>query len=120
MAASYDTNNVFAKILRGDVPCRRVYEDDVALAFYDIDPQAPVHVLVIPKGDYRSFSDFSTKAQPQDVASFFKAVGFIAKELGLEEGGYRIIANHGDDAGQEVPHFHVHIVGGHPLGMMLK
>lgn len=116
---SYDDKNIFAKILRGEIPADKVYEDDYALAFHDVNPQRAVHVLVIPKGAYVSLDDFSAKASPEELAGFFKAVGHVARELGLAEGGYRIIANNGADAFQEVPHFHVHIVGGERVGPML-
>lgn len=115
----YDPNNIFAKILRGEIPCNKVYEDEFALAFHDINPQAPVHVLVIPKGDYVSMADF-TKSAPTDlIAGFMRAVGAVADELGLVESGYRTLANAGDNAHQEVPHLHIHIFGGAPLGPML-
>jgi diadenosine tetraphosphate (Ap4A) HIT family hydrolase len=116
---TYDPENVFAKILRGELPCNKVYEDDHALAFHDIEPQAPVHVLVIPKGDYVSMDDFSATAPTDMVAGFFAAVGRVARELGAEKNGYRLLANHGADASQEVPHFHVHIFAGRNLGAML-
>jgi histidine triad (HIT) family protein len=115
----YDDQNIFAKILRGEIPCRKVFEDEWALAFDDINPQAPVHVLVIPKGAYVSWDDFSTKASDAEVAGFVRAVGHVARELGLVEPGYRLLANIGMDAHQEVPHLHVHIFGGKPLGPML-
>lgn len=117
--AAYDPNNVFAKILRGEIPCKGVYEDDHVLAFHDIQPQAPVHVLVIPKGPYVSMDDFSAKATDAEIAAFVRAVGRIARDLGVAEDGYRILANHGRASGQEVPHLHVHIFGGRPLGRML-
>lgn len=116
---TYDPGNIFAKILRGEVPCKKVYEDRWALAFHDIHPQAPVHVLVIPKGQYVSFADFSTQAPEEEIAGFMRAVGKIAKELGLEEAGYRLLANMGANSGQEVGHFHVHIFGGRRLGRMI-
>ena len=115
----YDDQNIFAKILRGEIPCRKVFEDEWALAFDDINPQAPVHVLVIPKGAYVSWDDFSAKASDAEVTGFVRAVGHVARELGLVEPGYRLIANIGIDAHQEVPHLHVHIFGGKPLGPML-
>ena len=115
----YDDQNIFAKILRGEIPCRKVFEDEWALAFDDINPQAPVHVLVIPKGAYVSWDDFSTKASDAEIAGFVGAVGQVARELGLVEPGYRLLANIGLDAHQEVPHLHVHIFGGKPLGPML-
>jgi histidine triad (HIT) family protein len=117
---AYDDNNVFAKILRGEIPCKKVYEDDHALAFHDINPQAPVHVLVIPKGRFVSMVDFATSASAEQQAGFLRAVGKTAAALGLDEGGYRILANHGANAHQEVPHFHVHIFGGRRLGPMLS
>jgi histidine triad (HIT) family protein len=117
---AYDQSNVFARILRGELPCQRVYEDDHALAFHDINPLAPVHVLVIPKGAYVSMDDFTAQASPEQVAGFFRAVGEIARRLGLADGGYRFLANTGVDANQEVAHFHVHIFGGGNLGPMLK
>jgi diadenosine tetraphosphate (Ap4A) HIT family hydrolase len=117
---AYDDNNVFAKILRGEIPCKKVYEDDRTLAFHDINPQAPVHVLVIPKGKYVSFDDFSAKASPDEIAAFVRAVGTVARQLGLDNPGYRILSNIGGDGGQEVPHLHVHIFGGKKLGPMLR
>ncbi|MFA7331476.1 MAG: histidine triad nucleotide-binding protein [Candidatus Delongbacteria bacterium] len=117
---AYDSDNVFARILRGEIPCRAVYEDDFALAFHDLHPQAPVHVLVIPKGPYTSLEDFSRAAPPALQAGFLRAVGETARRLGLAEGGYRVLANHGRDGGQEVPHLHVHIFGGRPLGRMVQ
>lgn len=115
----YDSENIFAKILRREIPCNRVFEDNHALAFYDINPQAPVHVLVIPKGAYVSNEDFTANASDAEIAGFMRAVGHVARELGLAAPGYRILANHGPDSGQEVPHYHVHIFGGGPLGPML-
>ena len=115
----YDDGNIFARILRGEIPCRRVYEDAHALAFHDIAPRAPVHVLVIPKGAYVSFADFTAGASDAAVAGFFRAVGLVARQLGLEAPGYRLLSNMGAHGGQEVPHFHVHLFGGGPLGPML-
>ncbi|MEY4238550.1 MAG: hypothetical protein RL339_1151 [Pseudomonadota bacterium] len=115
----YDSQNVFAKILRGEIPNRTVYEDEWALAFHDINPQAPVHVLVIPKGAYVSWDDFSTKAEPGEIAGFVRAVGHVARSLNLVEPGYRLLANIGQHGHQEVPHLHVHLFGGKPLGPML-
>lgn len=115
----YDDSNIFARILRGEIPNRTVYEDQWALAFHDINPQAPVHVLVIPKGRYVSFADFSAAASAEEIAGFVRAVGVVARQLGLEEPGYRLLANMGGHAGQEVPHLHVHLFGGRPLGPML-
>jgi diadenosine tetraphosphate (Ap4A) HIT family hydrolase len=115
----YDDNNIFARILRGEIPSRRVHEDEWSLAFHDINPQAPTHVLVIPKGKWRSWADFSAHAADAEIAGFIRAVGAVAKSLGLEDPGYRLLANAGLDAHQEVPHLHVHIFGGRPLGAML-
>jgi histidine triad (HIT) family protein len=117
--APYDEGNIFARILRGEIPARKVLEDDYALAFHDIAPLAPVHVLVIPKGPYVSVADFSGKASADQVAGFWRAVAETARKLGLEDAGFRVLTNMGHDAGQEVPHFHVHIFGGQPLGPML-
>lgn len=115
----YDDQNVFARILRGEIPCRKVHEDAWSLAFHDINPQAPVHVLVIPKGRYVSWADFSARASEAEIAGFVRAVGLVARDLGLEAPGYRLLANIGEAAGQEVPHLHVHIFGGRALGPML-
>jgi len=115
----YDNSNVFARILRGELPCQKIYEDEYALAFHDINPQAPVHVLVIPKTPYVSLADFTAQANPAEIAGFFAAVGNVARQLGLEAPGYRILANMGGHGHQEVPHLHVHIFGGRPLGPML-
>lgn len=117
---AYDPNNIFAKILRGEIPCSRVYEDEHVLAFNDINPQTPTHVLVIPKGAYVSFDDFSEQASEAEIAAFMRAVGKIARDAGLDGTGYRVLANTGRDANQEVPHFHLHIFGGQPLGRMIK
>ena len=117
---AYDPENIFAKILQGDIPCDKVYEDDTALAFKDINPQAPVHVLVIPKGRYVSLDDFSQNATDAEVSGFFRAVATVAREFGVVEDGYRFLANNGPDAHQEVPHFHVHIFAGRDLGGMIK
>jgi len=116
---SYDDSNIFARILRGEIPSKTVYEDEHALAFHDINPQAPIHVLVIPKGAYVSWDDFSERASAEEIAGFVRAVGKVAREAGLVEPGYRLLANTGRNSGQEVPHLHVHIFGGRPLGPML-
>lgn len=113
---TYDPTNIFARILRGEIPNKTVYEDEQVLAFHDLHPAAPVHVLVIPKGGYVSFDDFAQKAGAQGISGFFRRVQQIAASLGLQETGYRLITNHGADASQSVPHFHVHILGGRPLG----
>lgn len=115
----YDPQNIFARILRGELPCKRVHEDGFALAFHDIAPQAPLHVLVIPKGAYVSAADFHATAPEAEIAGFWRAVAKVARDLKLEEPGYRLLANVGHDAGQEVPHFHVHLFAGRPLGRML-
>ena len=115
----YDDSNIFAKILRGELPCKKVYEDEHALAFHDINPLAPYHVLVIPKGAYVSWDDFSARASDAEMAGFVRAVGLVAREAGMVEQGYRLLANIGKRSGQEVPHLHVHIFGGQPLGPML-
>jgi diadenosine tetraphosphate (Ap4A) HIT family hydrolase len=115
----YDETNIFARILRGELPCSRVYEDEYALAFHDIHPQAPIHILVIPKNPYVSWDDFSARAPTEEIGGFVRAVGHVAREQGLVAPGYRLLANTGMDSGQEVPHLHVHIFGGAPLGPML-
>lgn len=117
---SYDTNNIFARILRGEIPATVVYEDDWALAFQDIFPKAPVHLLVIPKGPYTSFEDFVLRATPAESAGFFKAVGTVIQRAGIAQSGYRLITNTGTHGHQEVPHFHVHVLGGAFLGPMLS
>ena len=116
----YDDGNVFARILRGEIPSRRVYEDEWAVAFHDIAPQAAVHVLVIPRGAYVSFDDFTARASDAEIAGFMRAVGKVARQLGLDAPGYRMLSNMGEHAGQEVPHLHVHLFGGQPLGAMLS
>ncbi len=117
---AYDDSNVFAKILRGEIPNKTVYEDEHALAFHDINPQAPVHVLVVPKGRYVSWVDFAQHASDAEMAGFVRAVGKTAAILGLDAPGYRLLANHGPNSHQEVPHLHVHIFGGKRLGPMLS
>jgi histidine triad (HIT) family protein len=116
---AYDRNNIFARILRGEIPCKKVYEDEHVLAFDDITARAPTHVLVIPKGEYISLDDFSASASTAEIAALVRALGHIARERGVDESGYRILANTGRDGHQEVPHFHVHLVGGRDLGAML-
>ena len=115
----YDDSNIFARILRGELPCNKVYEDEHVLAFHDINPLAPTHILVIPKGSYVSWDDFSDRASDAEIAAFTRAVGKIARDAGLVEAGYRVLANVGPNSGQEVPHLHAHIFGGQPLGPML-
>jgi diadenosine tetraphosphate (Ap4A) HIT family hydrolase len=115
----YDDSNIFARILRGEIPSKTIYEDEHALAFQDINPLSPTHVLVIPRGAYVSWDDFSATASDEEIAGFVRAVGKVARDSGLVEPGYRLLANAGMNAGQEVPHLHVHIFGGRPLGPML-
>lgn len=115
----YDPDNIFAKILRGEIPSTKVYEDEWAVAFEDIAPVAPIHVLVVPRGAYVSWDDFSQHAPAQEVAGFVKAVGNVARQLGLVEDGYRLINNIGPNGGQIVPHLHVHLLGGRTMGPML-
>jgi len=115
----YDSDNIFAKILRGEIPADTVFEDDDVLAFKDITPRAPIHVLVIPKAPYVSNADFTRTASEAEIGRFYKKVGDVARLLGLDEGGYRLIVNIGSDGGQEVPHLHAHILGGHPIGPMV-
>ena len=115
----YDESNIFARVLRGELPCGKVYEDEHALAFHDIRPLAPTHILVIPKGAYVSWDDFSTRASEAEIAGFVRAVGRVAREAGLVAPGYRLLANVGAAGGQEVPHLHAHIFGGRGLGPML-
>lgn len=116
---AYDDSNIFARILRGELPAKKVYEDEHVLAFHDINPLAPTHILVITKGSYVSWDDFSANASDEEIAAFVRAAGRIAREAGLVEDGYRLLANSGLNAGQEVPHLHLHIFAGRPLGPML-
>jgi histidine triad (HIT) family protein len=115
----YDTNNVFARIIRGEIPAAKVYEDDSVLAFKDNTPSAPIHIIVVPKAGYTSFEHFTRTASAEEIGHFFKTVGTIAKQLGAEENGFRLVTNNGPDAGQTVMHFHVHILAGEPLGGVL-
>jgi diadenosine tetraphosphate (Ap4A) HIT family hydrolase len=117
---AYDDTNIFARVPRGEIPCDKVYEDDFALAFRDINPQTPTHVLVIPKGAYVSFDDFTATASTAEITGFLRAAGEIARQLGVAESGYRILANTGRDGRQEVPHFHLHLFAGQDLGRMIK
>ena len=116
---AYDDSNIFARILRGEIPCTKLYEDEYAIAFPDIRPQAPTHILVIPKGRYVSAADFNASASPEALTGFYRAVAHVARAAGVEESGYRLICNSGPDSHQEVPHFHVHILAGRKLGRML-
>lgn len=117
---AYDPNNIFARILRGEIPSKTVYEDDHVLAFEDVNPQAPVHILVIPKGRYASLGDFSANAGAEEIVAFHRAVSQIVREKGLSAAGFRAIANTGANGGQEVPHFHLHILGGKKIGPMVS
>jgi len=119
LAQPYNDNNIFARILRGEIPSTRVYEDEHAIAFNDINPQAPTHILVIPRGPYVSWDDFSERASDAEIAGFVRAVGTVARAAGLVDPGYRLLANVGRDGHQEVPHLHVHVFAGKALGPML-
>ena len=120
----YDKNNIFAKILRGEIPCKKIYEDEYVLAFYDINPQKKVHALVISKGEYVDFDDFSLKASKEEISGLIKAISIVAKKIGVSEevkgGGYRSLVNVGENGGQEVPHLHFHIFGGEKVGKMVS
>jgi len=117
---AYDKNNIFAKILRGEIPCNKVYENDHALAFRDVNAQAPVHVLIIPKGAYLSSTEFSQSASDAEIAGFTRAIAEVARREGVTESGYRLIANAGANGHQEVPHFHMHLLGGRRMGRMVQ
>jgi len=116
---TYDTNNIFAKILRGEIPCKKVYEDSHVLAFHDIAHKAPVHILVVPKGAYTDMDDFTRRAGADEITALFRALGQVARENGLDKAGYRMISNCGINGGQEVPHLHLHLLGGKKLGHMV-
>ncbi|MDH5654577.1 MAG: histidine triad nucleotide-binding protein [Spirochaetia bacterium] len=116
---TYDPQNIFAKILRGEIPCNKIYEDEYALSFHDINPQAPIHALVIPKGPYQSMTDFTAKASSEEISGTLRAIGKVVDILNLPEDGYRVLSNTGTNGGQEVPHLHFHIFGGKRLGRML-
>jgi len=120
----YDKNNIFAKILRGEIPCKKIYEDEFVLAFYDINPQKKIHALVIPKGEYVNLDDFSSKASEKEVVGLIRGIGTVAKKIGVSEtikgGGYRSLVNVGKNGGQEVPHLHFHIFGGEKVGKMVS
>ena len=121
---NYDKNNIFAKILRGEIPCKKIYEDEFVLAFYDVNPQKKIHALVIPKGEYVNLDDFSSKASEKEIVGLIKGLGTVAKKLGVSEvvkgGGYRSLVNVGGDGGQEVPHLHYHIFAGEKIGKMVS
>lgn len=116
----YDPQNIFARIIRGEIPCQKIFDSEHVLGFRDIAPKAPVHVLVCPKGPYRSMTEFSGVASPDEIVALTRAIGDIVRDLGLDQTGYRIIMNTGGDGGQEVPHLHLHILGGHPIGPMVQ
>ena len=120
---SYDNNNIFAKILRGEIPCKKIYEDEFVLSFHDISPQKKIHALVIPKGKYIDLDDFSLNASPDEMVGLLKGINTVAKKLGIsvDKGkGYRALANISEDGGQEVPHFHFHLLGGEKVGKMVE
>jgi diadenosine tetraphosphate (Ap4A) HIT family hydrolase len=117
---TYDTNNVFARIIRGEIPAHKVFESEDILAFHDISKAAPTHILVIPKGPFKNFVEFTLKENPQKVADFFKKVSEIAIQFGAENSGFRLITNNGSDAHQTVPHFHVHILAGKKMGPLIS
>jgi len=121
---NYDKNNIFAKILRGEIPCKKIYEDEFVLAFYDVNPQKKIHALVIPKGEYVNLDDFSSKASEKEIVGLIKGIGLVAKKLGVSEAvkgqGYRSLVNVGENGGQEVPHLHFHILGGEKVGKMVS
>ena len=120
---SYDDNNIFAKILRGEIPCKKIYEDDFVLSFHDINPQKKIHAIVIPKGKYIDLDDFSLNASPEEMVGMFKGINEVAKKLGISTKigkGYRILSNISDYGGQEVPHLHFHLFGGEKVGKMIE
>ena len=119
LTKAYDDNNIFARILRGELPCKKVHEDEHTLAFHDIHPQAPTHVLVIPKGRYVAWNDFAANASDVEIAAFTRAIATVAKQLGVADAGYRLLVNIGQHGHQEVPHLHVHILAGRQMGTML-
>ena len=116
----YDKNNIFAKILRGEIPCKKIYEDEFVLAFHDINPQKKIHVLVIPKGEYVNLDDFSAKASEKEISGLIKGISIVAKKVGVSDEGYRSLVNTGENGGQEVPHLHFHIFGGEKVGDMVS
>ena len=121
---TYDKNNIFAKILRGEIPCKKIYENEFVLAFHDINPQKKVHALVISKGEYVDLDDFSLKASKEEISGLIKAISIVAKKIGVSEevkgGGYRSLVNVGENGGQEIPHLHFHIFGGEKVGKMVS
>jgi len=121
---SYDKNNIFARILRGEIPCKKIYENEYILSFYDINPQKKVHALVVPKGEYMDLDDFSSRASEKEIIELIKSISFVAKKLGIslsDNGkGYRSLVNIGENGGQEVPHLHFHLFGGEKVGKMVS
>ena len=117
---NYDKNNIFAKILRGEIPCKTIYENDYVLAFHDINPQKKIHVLVIPKGEYIDLNDFSINASDKEIVGLIKGVAIVAKKMGIADDGYRSLVNIGENGGQEVPHLHIHLFGGEKIGKMVS
>ena len=116
----YDNQNIFAKILRGEIPCNKIYEDDFVLSFHDINPQKKIHALVIPKGEYVDLDDFNKKASDKEITEFHKAISYVSSLLGVTDKGYRVLSNIGTDGGQEVPHLHFHIFAGEKIGKMVS
>ena len=120
---TYDNNNIFAKILRKEIPCKKIYEDDFVLSFYDINPQKKIHALVIPKGSYNNLDDFSENASPEEIVGLIKGINTVAKKLGISASngkGYRALVNISEHGGQEVPHLHFHLFGGEKVGKMVS
>ena len=121
---TYDKSNIFAKILRGEIPCKKIYEDEFILSFYDINPQKKIHALVIPKGEYINLDDFTAKASDKEIVSLIKGIAMVAKKIGVSDvikgGGYRSLVNVGENGGQEVAHLHFHIFGGEKIGKMVS
>ena len=116
----YDKNNIFAKILRGEIPCKKIFENEYVLSFHDINPQKKIHALVIPKGEYIDLDDFNKKASDKEITEFHRAVSHVSSLLGVKNKGYRVLSNIGSDGGQEVPHLHFHILGGRNMGVMVS
>ncbi len=121
---TYDKNNIFAKILRGEIPCKKIYEDEYVLAFHDINPQKKIHALIIPKGEYINLDDFCSRASEKEIIGLIKGISVVAKKLNISEvtkgSGYRSLVNVGEDGGQEVPHLHFHLFGGEKIGKMVS
>ena len=117
---AYDKNNIFAKILRNEIPCKKIYEDNFVFAFHDINPQKKIHVLVIPKGEYINLNDFSSNASDKEIVGLLKGVSIVAEKMGIADDGYRSLVNIGENGGQEVPHLHIHLFGGEKVGKMVS